>query len=90
MTTYGPSDVKLQRGDSTDFVLHKSQQVQFHGIQKKIIDYTEYRLIRFANACQDQQQKLVLMALIVDYRKGNVAIAWRRGTPTYIRVTKSR
>ncbi len=82
---------KTTQGDSlgvtTEFVLHKSQQEIFAGIQKKIIDYTEHRLIRYALSVVDPQQKMVVMALITDYRAGKVAIAWRKGQPTYVRVT---
>jgi hypothetical protein len=72
----------------TEFVLHKSQQPECANIQKKIIDYTEHRLLRYAEKTSDAQQRLTVMALLVDYRKGNVAIAWRAGSPTFVRITK--
>lgn len=89
MATRNPADVKVERDGCTEFVLHKSQQSLFHGIQKKIVDYTEHRLLRYANIVRDPQQKLVLMAMISDYREGKIAVAWKRGMPVYIRVTKS-
>lgn len=88
MATRNPTDVKVAKEGCTDFVLHKSQQTIFAGIQKKIVDYTEHRLIRYAMSVKDAQQKLVLVALITDYRDGKVAIAWRKGQPIYIRVTR--
>lgn len=85
---------KTQRGaaalrETTDYVLHKSQQTIPAGLQKKILDYTEFRLIRYASTIKDAQQKLVLMALISDYREGHVAVAWRSGLPIYVKVTKN-
>lgn len=87
MATKIPTDVKVAKEGCTDFVLHRSQQTTIAGSQKNIVDYTEHKLIRYATNVQDPQQKLVLMALITDYRAGQVAVAWRRGQPVYIRVT---
>lgn len=89
MATRNPADVKIEKDGCTEFVLHKSQQTIFTGIQKKIVDYTEYRLLRYASIVRDPQQKLVLMAMINDYRAGLIAVAWKRGQPIYIRVTKN-
>lgn len=89
MATRNPTDVEVAKSGQTGFVLHKSQQTIFTGILKKIVDYTEHRLLRYAADVSDPQQKLVLMAMINDYRKGLIAIAWRRGQPVYIRVTKN-
>ncbi len=88
MTTRNPTNAKLDKFVGTDFVLHKSQQSIFSGIQKKIIDYTEHRLIWYAGSIKDPQQKLVLMAVISDYRAGMIAVSWRNGTPCYLRVVK--
>lgn len=88
MATRNPASVQLERDGCTGFVLHKSQQSIFNGVQEKIIDYTEHRLLRYASTVRDAQQRLVLMALIVDYREGNVAVGWHRGRPTYIKVTR--
>lgn len=89
MATRNPTDTKVAKEGCTEFVLHKSQQAIFDGCQEKIVDYAEHRLIRCAIATKDPQQKLVLMALIQDYRDGKVAIAWRKGAPVYIRVTRA-
>lgn len=75
--------------NQTNFVLHKSQQTIFNGIQSMIIDFTEHKLNKFAEGIIDQQQRLVVMALIVDYRKGEVAIAWKNGDPVFVRVSKT-
>lgn len=89
MATRNPADVKFERDGCTNFVLHKSQQTIFAGIQKKIVDYTEHRLLRYAASVSDPQQGLVLMAMISDYRRGLIAISWRRGVPVYLRITKN-
>lgn len=74
--------------DTTDFVLHKSQQTRFNDILDKIIDYTEKRLLRYAEKTKDAQQRVAIMALALDYKAGRVAVAWRRGDPVYVYVTK--
>lgn len=89
MATRNPANVKIDNGSCTDFVMHKSQQAIFNGVQKKIIDYTEHKLLQYASSVKDPQQKLVLMAMISDYRSGMIAIAWKRGNPIYFRVTKN-
>jgi hypothetical protein len=88
MATRNPTNTKVGGGGSTDFVLHKSQQTIFVGIQSKVIDFTEHKLIKYAEIVRDAQQKLVIMAMISDYRNGNIAIAWRRGLPIYLRIQK--
>lgn len=89
MATRNPTDVKIDRKGTTDFVLHKSQQEIFNGVQTKIIDYTEHRLMKYAESVKDIQQKLVLLAMINDYKAGLIAVAWKRGLPIYLRVTKN-
>lgn len=88
MATNNPNDVPVKLGECTEFQLHKSQQTIFNNILKNICDYSEHRLIRYIDKVTDQQQKLVLVALLHDYRTGHVAIAWKRGQPVWIKVTK--
>ena len=73
----------------SEFQLHKSQRTIFQGILKKIFDYSEYRLIRYINATNDAQQKLILVALLHDYIDGNIAVAWKRGQLVWIKVIKA-
>ncbi len=84
-----PQNTPMKLGDCTEFQLHKSQQTIFHGILKKIFDYSEKRLIRYINTVKDVQQKLILVALLQDYIDGHVAIAWKRGQPIWVKVTKA-
>lgn len=89
MATRKPTDVTFDLKDCTEFCLHKSQQTTMSGMQSKVIDYTEHRLIKYAETIKDEQQRIVLAALINDYVSGHVAIAWNRGKPTYVRVIKA-
>lgn len=90
MATRGLASSKTPFVACTEFALHVSQQAGFSVAKKKLIDYTEHRLIKYAKSVSDAQQKLVLFALIEDYRNGHVAVAWRNGLPTHIKVTKDR
>jgi hypothetical protein len=86
MTSRPPKDLKLLVDGQTDFVLHKSQSTFKHS---NVIDFTEQRLMKLSLAIKDAQQKMVLMAMLSDYIHGSIAIAWKRGLPTYVRVTKN-
>ena len=88
MATRFPKNSKYIPGESTDFQLHKSQQTAHTGIMHQVLDYTEFRLKRYIEQTNDAQQKLVLVALLADYIAGRVAIAWKRGKPIWIRVSK--
>lgn len=89
MSTNIPRNVPLRLGECTEFQLHKSQQTIFQGILKKVFDYSEYRLRKHIETIKDPQQKLVLIALLHDYISGNVALAWKRGQPIWVKVTKA-
>ena len=68
----------------------KCTEFQFYSgkNRKNTIDFTEYKLVCYAQKTKDLQQKLMLMTMIEDYRKGLIAIAWKRGVPVYFRVTR--
>lgn len=54
-----------------------------------IIDYTERRLERQARSGEgpnESMDRLLRLALHHDYVKGHVAVSWRRGCPTYVRL----
>lgn len=84
-----PKNILVRPGECTEFQLHKSQQTVFNGFRKKIYDYSEHRLSKYIDTIKDAQQKTVLIALLHDYVNGDVAIAWRKGQPVWIRVTKA-
>ena len=88
MSTNIPKNTPMKMGECTEFQLHKSQQTIFHGILKKVYDYSEKRLIRYIDTINDAQQKMILIALLKDYIDGNVAIAWKKGQPVWIKITK--
>lgn len=73
----------------TEFTLHVSQQSLPRELRKKILDYTQHRLEKYTESVDDPQQKMVLYALLHDYVKGDVAVAWKRGQPVYVKVTKA-
>jgi len=89
MSTNIPKNVPVKLGECTEFQLHKSQLTIFQGILKKVFDYSEHRLVRYIDNVKDPQQKLVLVALLQDYIDGNVALAWKRGLPIWVKVTKA-
>ncbi len=89
MATRKPSDSDVDLKTCTSYCLHKSQQTFLEGAGSKVIDYTEHKLRRFADSVKDEQQKRVIRELIIEYVAGLVAVAWSRGKPTYIRVTKA-
>jgi len=75
-------------GNTTEFVLHKSQQTLLSGTHDGVIDYAEKRLLRYAAATKDPQQRHSIEALLDNYRAGRAAVAWRRGEPVYVWVTR--
>jgi len=78
------NNVKLE--SCTEFSLHIRQKNV--ASKKYLIDYSERKLERYIDKVKDSQQKMVLIALLHDYIKGDVAVAWRRGHPVYIQVMK--
>jgi len=78
----------MKPGESTDFQLHKSQLTIFSGILHLVFDYTEHKLRKVINIVKDEQQKLTLRELLKDYITGNVAVAWKKGQPIWIKVSK--
>ena len=89
MRTQRTKKQNIAINDCTDFVMHISQQTNLSGKRKNLIDYTQKRLEKYARTIKDEQQRMILLALLHDYNKGNVAIAWKRGLPIYIQVTKA-
>ena len=88
MSIRHPKDTKVKVGETTEFHLHKSQYTIFTGILHLVADYTEYKLKKCINEAVDKQQKNVLLKLLKDYIAGNVAVAWKRGQPVWVMVSK--
>lgn len=67
-------------------------EFQLHGgmLGRNVVDFTEQKLLRYAEKANDPQQKLVLMSMVKEYRSGDIAIAWRKGQPVFVRVTRER
>lgn len=87
MATRSPQGPAKKPGEfCTDFQLHKSQILTVD--RHNLFDYTEYRLSRYISQLTDDQQKTTLSDILLKYRKGLVAIAWKGGKPIWISVTK--
>lgn len=83
MSTRNVSDVPRRLDRCTEFQLYVGR-----GADRNVLDFTLHKLVAYALKQKDAQLKLTLMALIEDYRAGLVAVAWRRGAPVPLRVTK--
>ena len=84
--TRNPKNVDRQFANSTEFQIHISQQIYFRNADN-VIDFTERRLSALI-VLSTNQRTLTLERLLSDYSKGNVAISWRNGEPTFINVTR--
>lgn len=82
-------DGKANIAESTQFQLHKSQMTEFAEFMRSTYDFTEHKLKRYVDSIDDDQKKQIFEMLLIDYIKGNVAIAWRRGEPLHINVIKA-
>jgi hypothetical protein len=87
MATRDPHNVDVS-SECTEFQLHKSQHTVLVGLLHKVIDYTEHRLKKYVSMVTDPQQKAALQELLERYKKGLVAIAWKKGRPVWLPVTK--
>lgn len=81
MATRNVADVSSRVDERTEYQLHTKRV-------GNVVDFTLHKLCMYALKTKDPQQKLMIFALIEDYRAGAVAIAWRRGLPIPLRVTK--
>jgi hypothetical protein len=65
---------------TTDFQLYSN----FTGT----LDFTYYKLLSLIKRCTNPVTTEKLVTVYEDYRAGRVAVAWRRGEPTFIRIVK--
>ena len=70
---------------STDYQLHDEL-----GCKGNVIDFTLQKLKRKIASISALKQKILLEAMLEDYISGVVAISWRRGLPSALRVTKDK
>lgn len=90
MATRNTTDnIKVDKTYCTEFVLHKKFQSIYDNIKRKIIDFTEHKLVNYMSKVKNPQQLKLLQTLIVDYAAGQVVVAWKGGQPVYIKVSKS-
>lgn len=90
MATRIPSNLGPSQDHCTEFQLHKSQIPEFDAIRKKIVDFTEHKMLKYISTIEDVQQKTVLVDLLAKYRRGAAAIAWKRGRPIFCNVNKEK
>lgn len=83
-----PPTSKIPMSECTEFEMHITQKTGFSK-SSKLIDFSENKLKRYIDTVKDKQQKVVLIAMLHDYISGHIAVAWRRGQPVYIKVTKA-
>lgn len=83
MATRNAANLPRRTEKCTDFQLHSGR-----GLEGNIIDFTEHKLLKYASKTSDAQQRLFLIAMVDDYKNGHIAVAWKCGRPTYIRVTR--
>ena len=88
MATRNPTNVDRSLMNSTDFQVHKSQQNVFDGMNN-VFDFTEYRLRKCIELAAPEQ-RIPLAKILTKYCKGEIAVSWRGGEPTYIPVTKEK
>lgn len=70
---------------NNESILKKKTEFQiFSANDRKIIDFTEFRLRRYINQTSSIVNKLKRSALYDDYIRGAVAIQWCEGKPKYI------
>ena len=87
MATRNPSETRIPLSECTEFQVHVSQRTT----PANVIDYSEKKLMKLHKEATDPVRKLSLAALIEDYRRGHLALAWWRGNdPVSIKVTKDK
>lgn len=90
MATRNPMRTNVGHEGNTEFQMHRTQHPMFDQVKEKLLDFTEHKLQRFIDVTSDPQQKHALIDLLQQYRRGNVAVAWRHGRPIYLNVTKEK
>lgn len=80
---------KIKEKKKTSTIPSTTEYVIFQRMRDddSLIDFTEHRLVWMINQNNGMsKKKLLLIALLHDYRKGSVAIAWRSGEPVFLRM----
>lgn len=82
------TNMKPQKpGEScTEFQFHKSQLNVLD--KRNLIDYTEIRLMKYIEQLKDKKQVSTIKRILEDYKEGYVAITWKSGRPSWLRITK--
>jgi hypothetical protein len=73
--------------NQTEFQIYVGSRSLLKDGLHKLLDFTEHKLLRYAENVFGTE-KLNVMVLITEYRKGNVAVCWKHGKPHYIQVKR--
>jgi hypothetical protein len=89
--TRNPSEVEILKC-CTEFQIHVSHNPLFQGKHKRrILDFTEFKLRRYLKGLSGMR-RVTVNAMLHDYIRGLVAIAWKSGEsgaePVGMRITK--
>jgi hypothetical protein len=90
MATRNPSGTRLNKEECTEFQLHMTQLPSYDKLKGKLVDFTEQKLLRYLDVVVDEQQIMALQDLIARYRRGLVAVGWRKGKPVYVDATREK
>ena len=82
MAIHDAVDALKRPSSCTEFQLHAE-------LGPNVIDFTERRLLLCVERAKDPRQRLLLVALVSDYRAGHAAVAWRRGRPVPVRLAQA-
>lgn len=87
MATRNPNVAGHKPGDvCTEYQLHKSQIASIN--KRNLFDFTDFRLRKYIEKIKDDNKKIILNKILLDYRKGLIAIAWKSGEPIWLGITK--
>jgi hypothetical protein len=82
MTNRSTTGLPSRSDRCTEFQLYVGDSIV------NVVDFTAWRLLRYAAMTNDPQQRLVLLTMVNDYKSGHIAVAWKNGAPVYVNVTK--
>ena len=61
-------------------------QIRLKNQDKKIVDYTEKRLLRLSRTMPTKSERDACTALLGMYLEGTVAVKWCNGLPKYVKI----
>lgn len=78
------------RNTQSNYVpISECTEFSIHAQQKGVLDFTESKLNQLFRQETDTAMRIQLAAMFEDYVSGNIAVAFSKGKPVCIRVTKN-